>query len=49
MYVPFVIPADEFSAPIKIIPKLSFPKESWEAEANMAEDSWKRALEFVKK
>jgi pimeloyl-ACP methyl ester carboxylesterase len=49
-YAPFVIPAVEFSAPLKIIPRLVFSEGvTWEANAHMLEDSWRRALEFLKK
>jgi pimeloyl-ACP methyl ester carboxylesterase len=49
-YAPFVIPVDEFSAPLKIAPRLVFSEGiSREANAQMLEDSWEKAIEFFKK
>jgi pimeloyl-ACP methyl ester carboxylesterase len=48
--IPFIIPVHEFSTPLKIAPRLVFSEEvTWEANAHMLEDSWNRALEFLKK
>jgi hypothetical protein len=49
-YAPFVIPVDEFSTPLKIAPRLVFSEGvTWEANAQMLEDSWEKAIEFFKK
>jgi pimeloyl-ACP methyl ester carboxylesterase len=49
-YAPFVIPVDEFSAPLKIAPRLVlYEGVSREANAYMLEDSWKKAIAFFKK
>jgi pimeloyl-ACP methyl ester carboxylesterase len=49
-YAPFVIPVDEFSAPLKIAPRLVLSEGvSREANAHMLEDSWKKTIEFFKK
>jgi pimeloyl-ACP methyl ester carboxylesterase len=49
-YAPFVIPIDEFSAPLRIAPRLVFSEGvSWPANAHMLEDSWEKAIEFFKK
>jgi pimeloyl-ACP methyl ester carboxylesterase len=49
-YAPFVIPVDEFSAPLKIAPRLVLAEGvSRAANAHMLEDSWNRALEFFKR
>jgi dienelactone hydrolase len=49
-YAPFIIPVGEFSAPLKIAPRLVFSEGvSWQANAQMLEDSWERAIEFFKK
>ena len=49
-YAPFIIPVDELSAPLKIAPRLVFSEGvSREANAQMLEDSWKKAIEFFKK
>jgi pimeloyl-ACP methyl ester carboxylesterase len=48
-YAPFVIPAIEFSSPLKIMPRLVFSEGvTWEANAQMLEETWKRSIEFVK-
>jgi pimeloyl-ACP methyl ester carboxylesterase len=49
-YAPFVIPVGELSAPLRIAPRLVFSEGvSWEANAYMLEDSWRRTVEFFKK
>ena len=49
-YAPFIIPAIEFSTPLKIFPRLVFSEGiTWEANAYMLEDSWKRTLDFLRK
>ena len=49
-YAPFVIPVNEFSASMKIAPRLVFSEGvSAEANASMIEDSWVKAVEFFKK
>jgi dienelactone hydrolase len=49
-YAPFVIPVGELSAPLKMAPRLVFSEGvSPEANAQMLEDSWQKAIEFFKK
>jgi pimeloyl-ACP methyl ester carboxylesterase len=49
-YAPFVIPVDEFSTPLKMAPRLVFSEGvTREANAQMLEDSWEKAIEFFKK
>jgi pimeloyl-ACP methyl ester carboxylesterase len=49
-YAPFVIPVDEFSSPIKLAPRVVLSEGvSREANAYMLEDSWERAIEFLKR
>jgi pimeloyl-ACP methyl ester carboxylesterase len=48
-YPPFIIPVEELSAPQKMAPRLVFAEDvSKEANAHMLEDSWNRAIEFLK-
>jgi hypothetical protein len=48
-YAPFVIPAGEFSSPLRIMPRLVFSEEvTWETNAQMIEDTWRRSIEFLK-
>jgi pimeloyl-ACP methyl ester carboxylesterase len=48
-YAPFIIPVSELSAPLKIAPRLVFSEGvTWEANAHMLENSWKRTIEFLK-
>jgi pimeloyl-ACP methyl ester carboxylesterase len=49
-YAPFVIPVDEFTSPLKLAPRLVLSEGvSREATAYMLEDSWERAIEFLKR
>jgi pimeloyl-ACP methyl ester carboxylesterase len=49
-YPPFVIPVDEFSTPLRIGPRLVFSEGiGWEANAQMLEDSWEKAIQFFRK
>ena len=49
-YAPFVLPVVEFSAPLKLAPRLVFSEGiSWWANAHMLEDSWEKTIQFFKK
>jgi pimeloyl-ACP methyl ester carboxylesterase len=49
-FPPFVIPVDELSASTRIAPRLVFSEGvSPEANADMLEDSWEKAISFFKK
>ena len=49
-YPPFVIPINEFSAPLKMAPRLVMSEGiSPAANAHMLEDSWKKAIDFFKR
>lgn len=48
-YAPFIIPVEEFSASLKIAPRLVFSEGvDWEANAHMLQDSWEKAIKFFK-
>jgi pimeloyl-ACP methyl ester carboxylesterase len=49
-YAPCIIPVEEFSASLKLAPRLVFSEwVSWEANAYMLQDSWGKAIEFFKR